>query len=149
MPTSTGARTTRRRPSRPPWWRRSRWWVPWRRSATISRRGAPRAPPPCSSTAISQRCAPWPSWCSAEAASVEAEGRVLVSHETDIDADAEGPAQDADHERPKALGPFAGDEHGEEGDDRNDVHRNEEDEEHDVVGDGQQPLDEDQPAAEV
>ena len=65
------------------------------------------------------------------------------------DADAECPAHDADHERPEALGPFAGDEDGEEGDDRNDVHRDEEDKEHDVVRNGQQPLDEDQPAAEV
>ncbi len=47
------------------WWRRSPWSVPWRRSATTSKRGASRAPPPCSSTATSPRCAPWPSSCSA------------------------------------------------------------------------------------
>src|SRR5205823_12767655 len=81
---------------------------------------------------------------------LEREGRVLVGAEcaVAVEADAPGPAKDADVEVEQTPWVAAGEEDREEGDHADYCEADPEEQEHDAVGDREQPLDQPEPAAE-
>ena len=100
-------------------------------------------PPPCSGSR-GRATEPGPRGLLAQP-----ERRVLVGHEVRVDGHPGAPAGNADDVVPQPLRPLAGDEHREEADDEHDERPDGEQQEHDVVGDEQQPLHEYQQPAQL
>src|SRR5207302_7116651 len=79
----------------------------------------------------------------------EPEGWIDVGQQVHVGLHAVGPAVEADDEVSKPFRPPPGDQDGEEADDAAEGDANREEQQHDVVRDGEQPLHEDQQAAQV
>src|ERR1039457_3246387 len=113
-------------------------------------------------------CAPWPNWWSVsspharelrnrlisvgpdvEVPLVHAERWILVGHEQDVCTHSCPPAGDADDVVAHPRRPRSGDQHREERDYRDHVGPDVEEEQDNVVREGQQPLDENKAAAEL